>query len=359
MARHDRSYDPYDHLHDDDDDRGTRRASAGGLPIRAVEMAMRNPLTTAAGALSVVMIGIIAGNAVANQPARHPSPWFTTRAPIEAGPVKVAPGVPGSIGTTTPTGAVPTAMPRPRPVTLFDQPQQIQDLQVALRDHGFYSGPVDGVLGPATTEAVKACERRLGVTQTGEPNELLLAALRNLPGVDTTATGSLPPAVIPAPARTQAPARAAAAPATAPRGPAQQVVSHAPATAQAHPQAQALAQPVAYAVPAQDQRYAMAEGVGYPVGVEPAVESEPVVSSGAVRRATREPLAQGGNERHQQIQRALVAAGYGPLKADGKWDPKTEAAVRRWEYDHGHAQTGKPSQTLVYGLMVEPTRVRR
>jgi peptidoglycan hydrolase-like protein with peptidoglycan-binding domain len=345
MARHDRSYDPYDHLHDDDD-RGDRRASAGGLPIRAVELAMRNPLTTAVGALSVVMIGIIAGNAVANQPARHPSPWFTTRAPVEAVPLKVGPA---ATGTTTPAGAVPTAMPRPRPVSLFDQPQQIQELQAALRDHGFYSGPVDGVLGPATTEAVKACERRLGVTQTGEPNELLLAALRNMPGVDNVATGSLPPAVIPAPTRTQAPARAVAAPAAAPR----------PAAPQAHPAAQALAQPAAYAVPAQDQRYAMAEGVGYPVGVEPAVESEPMVSSGAVRRAAREPLAQGGNERHQQIQRALVAAGYGPLKADGKWDGKTEAAVKRWEYDHGQAQTGKPSQTLVYGLMVEPTRVRR
>lgn len=355
MARYDRSHDPYDQFHDDDD-RGARRASAGGLPIRAVELAMRNPLTTAAGALSVVMFGIIAGNAVANQPARHPSPWFNTRAPIEAVPVKAAPG---ATGTTTPAGAVPTAMPRPRPVTLFDQPQQIQELQAALRDHGFYTGPVDGVLGPATTEAVKACERRLGVTQTGEPTELLLAALRNMAGVDTVATGSLPPAVIPAPARTQAPARAVAAPATAPRPLPPQAGTHSQSAAQAHPAAQALAQPVAYAVPAQDQRYAMAEGVGYPVAADPGVESEPMVSSGAVRRAAREPLAQGGNERHQQIQRALVAAGYGPLKADGKWDGKTEAAVKRWEYDHGHAQTGKPSQTLVYGLMVEPTRVRR
>lgn len=336
MARQDRRYDPYDQL---DDDEPSRRPHAGGLPIRALELVMRNPLTSAAGALSLVMIGIISGNAVANQPARHPSPWFTTRAHVETETAKVpgtAPNAPAQPG-----GVVPTAMPRPRPLSLFDQPQQIQEMQVALRDHGFYSGPIDGVLGPATTEAVKACERRLGVTPTGEPNELLLAALRNMATPDPIATGSLPPAIVPAAAK--APARAAA--------------TTAPVAVQTQPARQAVAATPPAVTPA--PRYASADGVGYPMVAEPTTESEPMVSSGAFRRAAREPLAQGGSERHQQIQRALVAAGYGPLKADGRWEAKTEAAVRRWEVDHGYAQTGKPSQTLVYGLMVEPARVRR
>ncbi len=308
--------------------------------MRALELVMRNPLTSAAGALSLVMIGIISGNAVANQPARHPSPWFTTRAHVETETAKVPGAAPSA--PVQPAGVVPTAMPRPRPLSLFDQPQQIQEMQVALRDHGFYAGPIDGVLGPATTEAVKACERRLGVTPTGEPNELLLAALRNMASPDPIATGSLPPATVAPAARVQAPARAVAASAPiAAQPPVQRPVVQAPPTVTPAP------------------RYASADGVGYPMAAEPATESEPTVSSGAFRRAAREPLAQGGSERHQQIQRALVAAGYGPIKADGRWEAKTEAAVRRWELDHGYAQTGKPSQTLVYGLMVEPARVRR
>lgn len=325
-----RDYRSRDASYDADDrfDRPARAGVAGGLPIRTLELALRHPLTSAACALSAVMIGVISGNALVNQPSRHPNPLFSTRAPIEA----EAPRLQSAPANGTAPAAAPIALPRPRPVSALDEPQRMQELQTALRDRGFYSGPVDGVLGPATVEAVRAFERRLGVTPTGEPNEMTLAVLKTLPVVDPMATGSLPPAA-----------------ARSPAAPVRQPATH------------VAAGPAAAPVPPAQPRRGVAEGVGYPVATDLTVdvETEATVAAGAVRRAAREPLAQGGNERHQKIQRALVAAGYGPLRADGRWDEKSQAAAKRWEVDHGLAQTGKPSENLVYGLMLEPTRVRR
>jgi peptidoglycan hydrolase-like protein with peptidoglycan-binding domain len=41
------------------------------------------------------------------------------------------------------------------------------ELQAALKAAGFYSGPVDGVYGPATVDAVKALQEKAGLPQTG------------------------------------------------------------------------------------------------------------------------------------------------------------------------------------------------
>jgi LysM repeat protein len=44
---------------------------------------------------------------------------------------------------------------------------QIAGLQIALRQHGLYRGPIDGVQGPATVRAVRAFQRRHGLTVDG------------------------------------------------------------------------------------------------------------------------------------------------------------------------------------------------
>jgi peptidoglycan hydrolase-like protein with peptidoglycan-binding domain len=43
----------------------------------------------------------------------------------------------------------------------------------------------------------------------------------------------------------------------------------------------------------------------------------------------------------EYAQQLLVDAGYGPLEIDGKFGPKTEAAVRAYQKDHGLAVDGK------------------
>ena len=314
-----------------------RPAPPGSLPIRLAETALRHPVTSAGAFLSLAMIGVIFGNALGNQPARHPHPFFQTRSTVDAARPAAVPlpqpapqnpaaaAAPQAVPAATPAA---TPVPRPRPVGALEQPAGLAELQVALRDHGLYSGPLDGILGPATVEAIRAFERRIGAPQTGEPSELLLASARALRTPDTTATGSL---------RTQTARRADPAPA-----------------AQSAPVATAPANTPVAASPA---RIAAVETIAAPVASEevanlPMVdEVSAVVPTGAIRRAAREPLAQGGDVRIQRAQRGLVAAGYGPLKADGRYDDKTGTAIRRFEIDHGWIATGRVSERLLANLV--------
>lgn len=315
------------------DDRDARFATPGSLPIRLAEAALRNPVTTGGVLVSAVMVLVTVANAVANQPARHPSPWFATRTAVESH----ARPTPRGVAAPTPAAPVPadlpTVLPRPRPVSEVED-LLVRDLQVALVERGFYSGPVDGVVGPATTEAIRACERRLGAPPTGEASELLLAALRAAPSV--VAAPALPPGRAAAPVTK-----------TAARQPAAQPVAAEPARAPA---------------PTPSMRVAAADAVAYPAGsaeMSSYAEVDTPVFTGSIRRAAREPLAPGGDEKLQKLQRALIASGYGPLKADGRWDDRSTSAVRRYEADRGWTVTGKPSDRLVWDLMAKTARTRR
>jgi peptidoglycan hydrolase-like protein with peptidoglycan-binding domain len=44
---------------------------------------------------------------------------------------------------------------------------QIPGLQVALKAHGFYSGPIDGIAGPMTANGVRRFQRRVGIVVDG------------------------------------------------------------------------------------------------------------------------------------------------------------------------------------------------
>lgn len=334
-----------------DDQPAGRGTPAGSLPIRVAEAALRHPVTTGGIFLSVVMIGVIAGNALGNQPKRHPHPWFQTRlvdGPATTGsnaiplpqPAPLAPAAQPAQGmpaAAAPVQTPPAVLPRPRPMTAVEQPGALRDLQMALRDHGLYAGPIDGVLGPATAEAIRAFERRLGAPQTGEPSDLLLAAARALHPGDPATTASTPP-----PGR-----RVEAAP-------------------QPQPGSGLPVEPVAYAYDTPSMRIATADAVAHPVSPEaygtlPTVEAEieAPVFTGSIRRAAREPLAPGGEARLQKIQRNLIAAGYGPLKADGRWDDRSASAARRFEADNGWPVTGRPSERLVSGLALAVAGHRR
>lgn len=321
---------------DDHDDLRGVRSVPGSLPLRAAEAVLRNPVASGGVVLSLVMVAVTVGNALGNQPLRHPHPFFATRAFVEAPSVAVpqptaAPALPQNV-----------VLPRPKPTSALEQIQFVQELQLALRDHGFYSGPVDGVAGGATSDAIRAFERRLGVVATGEPNEWMIAALRATP----IPVGTTPPtatvAQAPAPAPVAAPAAAPAA--------ARTTTAAAPAPAR-----------TAAAQPAPIQRLPVADAIAHPVSAEEAGLSEPdmTISTGTIRRAAREPLAPGGDERLQKIQRALIAAGYGPLKADGRWEDRSQSAVRRYEADRGWTVTGRPSDKLVYDLMARITQPHR
>lgn len=58
----------------------------------------------------------------------------------------------------------------------------------------------------------------------------------------------------------------------------------------------------------------------------------------------------------QRLQKALVAAGYGPITVDGLYGSETAGAIRRYQLDHGMSVNGTVSDPLLARLGVAPTQ---
>jgi peptidoglycan hydrolase-like protein with peptidoglycan-binding domain len=61
---------------------------------------------------------------------------------------------------------VVSALALPATAYAFTNPQ-IPGLQVALRAHGFYPGPIDGIAGPMTANGVRGFQRHVGIVVDG------------------------------------------------------------------------------------------------------------------------------------------------------------------------------------------------
>jgi len=72
-------------------------------------------------------------------------------------------------------GVGPTATRAATFSLIVYEPEETQQLLAAL---GFYSGPVDGILGPRTDAAIRAAQEAYGLPVTGKPSTDLLARLR-------------------------------------------------------------------------------------------------------------------------------------------------------------------------------------
>jgi peptidoglycan hydrolase-like protein with peptidoglycan-binding domain len=69
----------------------------------------------------------------------------------------------GSTTTVTVTTTATTTTTTQSPATTA----VVVQLQTVMTDLGYYSGPIDGVYGPATTDGVKKMQTDLGVTSDG------------------------------------------------------------------------------------------------------------------------------------------------------------------------------------------------
>jgi membrane-bound lytic murein transglycosylase B len=78
------------------------------------------------------------------------------------------------------TGAPPLHTPPPADAPRLSRDQVIQ-LQATLNAAGFDSGEVDGILGPATRDAIRAYQQETGLIPDGFPSRTLLERL----GIDT------------------------------------------------------------------------------------------------------------------------------------------------------------------------------
>jgi peptidoglycan hydrolase-like protein with peptidoglycan-binding domain len=314
---------------DDDYDfeaRIARPRRSSGLIVRAVDAALRNPVLAAGALVSGLAIIVIVTNALANQPMRHPSPLFRTRDIASSGAVPVA-TVPIIVGDNplkpiadgqAPAQAAPKPAPtlvaaaEPAPVMpsapqvsapaavppLANLATQLTErIQQGLHERGFYTGAVDGIAGSGTTEAIRAFETRMGVAATGEVNDRVLALMKSERGRQMRAPAPLP--VVPV-----------------------------------------AAKPIPIAAPAPLPAPAATHIGLMPAAVPP------------------EPLTGSTEGRLQRVQRALNVAGYGPIRADGRFDERTGAAIRKYEGEHGLPVTGRLTERLMSELVVRSAEAR-
>ena len=98
--------------------------------------------------------------------------------------------------TRSGAGANPPVTRRDRQAGLAPEPagklplasETIRKIQSALRQRGFYEGPVDGIVGPATERAIAAYQQRHGLSQAAA---LELQTLQSL--ITEGASGSSTP----------------------------------------------------------------------------------------------------------------------------------------------------------------------
>lgn len=347
----------------DDDDMDAPRgggvaATARRLGLGAVALAFRHPVPTIGGATTLALMTAITLNATTSQPGHHPSPLFETRPYADAATTAAVPQPRVKPSPQSETAAEPAqtasfgvAQPRMKPIATTGEPSAVvKELQALMTARGLYRGEVDGVVGPGTTDAIKALERSLGLVQTGEPSDRLLAYARERAAPGTLATAPLPTpapgfAAAPPPSAPQVASTAAPAPGTV------AVPVAAPAPVVAPPPAPA---PVARAVPVKPP-------AEKPVVVATQPKAVPVTRPAGQRAVPVVPQPQPGTiatapapeNRLARVQRALSAAGFGPLRSDGVLDDPTVDAIRRYEVHRGWAPTGRLSDRLTLDLLMK------
>ena len=86
----------------------------------------------------------------------------------------------GNMTVSLTSRAAGEASPSAGPITSAPSPAPMNDVAAAqqrLKDRGYYSGPVDGAMGPRTTAALRAYQRDHGLSVTGRLDSPTASAL--------------------------------------------------------------------------------------------------------------------------------------------------------------------------------------
>jgi peptidoglycan hydrolase-like protein with peptidoglycan-binding domain len=162
--------------------------------VSAGEGVMRNPLGVGATTAFLVAFSFISANALWYQPHFYKEAFFSTRNTDGRQGVRTATPAPASHASAS-TVAPAVADPL------------VQKVQASLTRLNFYSGPVDGLTGPQTGQAIEAYQKSVGLPASGHIDGFLLkrlgildaAASANIPApaprpqVDTATTQSVSP----------------------------------------------------------------------------------------------------------------------------------------------------------------------
>lgn len=130
-------------------------------------LALARPQLTA-GVLGFALVtGAVASNAFYGQPSAHPGPLAVTRAMVPSTATAVA-------AAEVPEAWQPSNDPRIMTVPL------VADLQLLLREAGYYNAAIDGRPGQATDMAIRQFQADRGLTVDGTATPYLLSQVRQL-----------------------------------------------------------------------------------------------------------------------------------------------------------------------------------
>lgn len=149
-----------------------------------------NPSVAAGSCTFVVAFALVAGNAFYAQSGSHPDPIWATRDHTTTQSVTQAAR---SVKTQK---IAPKTIPTPAKgdIARLDnaginrEKQLVSSIQSALAEKGFFSGEVDGLMGPLTSNSIREYEAYLGIKETGEASAELFQRIkgRSSTGSNTT-----------------------------------------------------------------------------------------------------------------------------------------------------------------------------
>jgi peptidoglycan hydrolase-like protein with peptidoglycan-binding domain len=163
------------------------------------EGVLRNPLAVGASTAFLVTFSFISANALWYQPHFYDDAFFSTRNP----PIRQSARVIGRAPAPGPSSGASSLSAAPAP----SADPLVEKVQASLVKLKFYSGPMDGLDGPQTGQAISAYQKsvglpvsghidgfllkRLGILETNPPEQAPLPAPR--PRVDAATTQSVAP----------------------------------------------------------------------------------------------------------------------------------------------------------------------
>lgn len=150
------------------------------------------PVVSPRGMVTLALAGIvglgITYNALIAQSGRHPAPFAASWQSAEGDRAVLRPRAdraePASSRSKTASGSVTASVPAPgekSDAAKREAPQGnplVRDIQSDLSAMDLYDGPVDGLDGPKTREAIASYQRGRGVQVTGEPTQALRDDIR-------------------------------------------------------------------------------------------------------------------------------------------------------------------------------------
>nr|WP_232372249.1 peptidoglycan-binding protein [Acuticoccus mangrovi] len=142
-------------------------AAVGRLSRRVRRRVARRRVSVLVVVLCAGVASAVGANALWQQNERHPAPiWGAASDDTEVRQV-----VASHSGTDDPIAALTGDAGADD-----EQSDLVQRVQAVLAEAGYYSGPDDGVLDSATSDAIRRFEEAHGLPMTGEPSLTLLTA---------------------------------------------------------------------------------------------------------------------------------------------------------------------------------------